>query len=380
MIIFYNIFALLIYLLAIPLLLFKVRDKKYKDSIPSRFFLKKNPKFKKNLVWFHCCSFGEVRAIKPILEQLKEKINLTVITNTGFDEGQKLTDNIRYLPFEIFLPFWITKQKVLVVVEAELWLNLFYFAKKKGIKTILINARISDKSYKNYKKFSFFYKKIFENIDIVFAQSEVDKDRLIELGAKKVIVNGNIKLVNLPKVTKKYTKPNGLIITAASTHENEEGLILNSWNKIGKLIIVPRHPERFDEVFDLIRKYAKKNNLTFHRFSQKNDFNSDIVLIDLMGELINIYAISDVVILGGSFIDSAGGHNPIEPAYFNVVLISGKTIFNQKSLFSAIKNYYLIEKDELKDYLNNINNLKKSMIGEKGEIESILNELKNINL
>jgi len=374
MIIFYNILAFLIYLLAMPLLLFKVQDKKYKNSIPSRFFLKKNPKFKKNSIWFHCCSFGEVRAIKSIVEKLDE-INLSVITNTGFEEGRQLTNNIRYLPYEIFLPFWITKQKVLVVVEAELWLNLFYFAKKKGIKTILINARISDKSYKNYKKFSFFYKKIFENIDLVFAQSNIDKDRLIELGAKKVIVNGNIKLENLPKVTEKYTKPNSLVITAASTHKSEEELVLNSWNKIGKLIIVPRHPERFNEVFDLIKEYANKNNLTYHRFSQKNDFNSDIVLIDLMGKLINIYAISDVVILGGSFIDSAGGHNPIEPAYFGVKLISGKTIFNQKSLFEAIKNYYLVESDELGEYFKNIDKLEKSEIGKVGNIKKIIEEL-----
>jgi 3-deoxy-D-manno-octulosonic-acid transferase len=216
---------------------------------------------------------------------------------------------------------------------------------------------------------------LLNNIDIVFAQSELDKDRLSSLGAKNIIVNGNIKLTNLPKVTKNYQKPNSLIITAASTHESEEELILNAWNKKGKLIITPRHPERFDKVYELIKNYANKNNLSFHRFSQEQHFNSDIILIDLMGELINIYAISDIVILGGSFIKSAGGHNPIEPAFFNVKLISGKTIFNQKSLFDAINDYYLIKSDELSNYFNNINNLKNSSIKKIGDIKAILKEI-----
>ena len=82
-----------------------------------------------------------------------------------FEEAKKISSNVRYLPFEIFLPFWVNKQKVLVVMEAELWYLLFLFAKKKGAKTLLINARISDKSYKSYKRFSFFYKRIFQNID-----------------------------------------------------------------------------------------------------------------------------------------------------------------------------------------------------------------------
>jgi len=374
MIILYNILALIIYILLIPILLLKSKEKKYSNSIPARFFLKNNPPFNSSSVWFHAASFGEVRAIKTILDNLDE-YNVSVITNTGFTEAKKYTKNVRFLPYEIFLHFWIKKQKALVVVEAELWLNLFYFAKKRDIKTILINARISDKSYKNYLRFKFLYKKIFENIDIVFAQSEIDKDRLSSLGAKNIIVNGNIKLTNLPKVTKNYQKPSDLIITAASTHESEEELILNAWNKKGKLIITPRHPERFDKVYELIKNYANKNNLSFHRFSQEQHFNSDIILIDLMGELINIYAISDVVILGGSFIKSAGGHNPIEPAFFNVKLISGKTIFNQKSLFDAINDYYLINSDKLSDYFKNINNLKNSSIKKAGDIKAILKEI-----
>ena len=376
----YYIIALFSYIILLPFLIFKSFNKKYSEAIPSKFFLRNNPKFTKYGIWFHSCSQGETIALKSIFDKLDiDDINLSVITNTGYSQGKKMVKNIRYLPFEIFLPFWISKQKVLIVMEAELWYMLFLIAKNNGTKTILINARINDKSYKSYKRYSFLYKNIFKNIDKIFAQTEVDKKRLEELGGKNIEVIGNIKLVNLPKITKKLEKPNDdIIITAGSTHKREEEIILNSWNrKNGRLIIVPRHPERFDEVFNLVEKKYKYSNISYHRYSIQENFKSDIIVVDIMGELNNIYAISDIVILGGSFIDTAGGHNPIEPAYFNNIVISGKIIFNQKSLFEAINNVYLIEKEELKEYLENLRNLKKATLTKIGTIEPIIKEIEN---
>ena len=373
--IFYYLVLSFIYVLAIPYLIFKSRNSKYRQAIPAKFFLKDNIAFKENGIWFHSCSMGETKAIKPLIENYLENANISVITNTGFEEAKKISPNVRYLPFEIFLPIWVNKQKVLVVMEAELWYLLFLVAKKKGAKTLLINARISDKSYKSYKRFSFFYKRIFQNIDKVFAQSEVDKHRLEELGASNVEVIGNIKLAQLPKVNVKLEKPKQVVITAASTHENEEKLILDTYKKEqGKLIIVPRHPERFDKVDFLIREFIKDKNISYQKYSVKDDFDSDIILVDKMGILNDIYAISDVVILGGAF-EKIGGHNPIEPAFFNCKIISGKNIFNQKSLFDCIKNYYLIENDELGEYLNNIKNLEKPILTKAGSIEPIIKEI-----
>ena len=373
--IFYYLVLSFIYILAIPYLIFKSRNSKYRQAIPAKFFLKDNIPFKENGIWFHSCSMGETKAIKPLIENYLENANISVITNTGFEEAKKISSNVRYLPFEIFLPFWVNKQKVLVVMEAELWYLLFLVAKKKGAKTLLINARISDKSYKSYKRFSFFYKKIFQNIDKVFAQSEVDKSRLEELGATNIEVIGNIKLAQLPKVNVNLEKPKQVIITAASTHENEEKLILEAFKKEqGKLIIVPRHPERFEKVDFLIREFIKEKNISYQRYSIKDDFDSDIILVDKMGILNDIYSISDVVILGGAF-EKIGGHNPIEPAFFNCKIISGKNIFNQKSLFDCIKNYYLIENDELGEYLNNIKNLEKPILTKAGSIEPIIKEI-----
>lgn len=375
---FYNFILLVVYIILTPYLIYKSKSKKYKIAIPAKFFLKNNPKFEKSGVWFHSCSMGEVRAIKPLIKEFEEESNISVITNTGFDEAKTICKNVRFLPFEIFLPFWITRQKVLVVMEAELWYFLFLFAKKRGAKTYLINARISDKSYNSYKRFSFFYKKVFANIDKIFAQTQEDKERLLELGAKEVEVIGNIKLAQLPKVTKEFTKPDETLITAGSTHEKEEELILNSYKReFGKLVIVPRHPERFEKVAKLLADYAKRNSLSFHRFSKQEDFSSDIILVDKLGELNNIYAISDIVILGGAFAN-VGGHNPVEPAYFGCKLISGKRIFNQKSLFECVKNYKIIEDDELKQTLENIKNIERSSLVQKGDIKPILKELNGI--
>jgi len=372
---FYNLILTITYILLIPYLLYKKRENKYKDAIPSKFFLKNNPKFDFSGIWFHSCSMGEVKAIKPLIKEFENKANISVITNTGFEEAKTVSQNVRYLPFEIFLSFWISKQKVLVVMEAELWYMLFLCAKRKGAKTLLINARISDRSYKSYLRFKFFYKKIFENIDKVFAQSQIDKKRLEELGAKNVEVIGNIKLAQLPQKKLDLEKPNSKVIVAASTHEGEEELILNSYKKeYGKLIVVPRHPERFLKVEELIKDYIKDKEISFHKYSLKEDFSSDIILIDKMGMLNDIYSIGDITILGGAFAN-VGGHNPIEPAYFGNIIISGKNIFNQKSLFECIKNYYLIEKNELKEYLEKASTLLKPELTKEGSFEPIIKEI-----
>lgn len=372
---FYTLLSLILYIFFLPFLIYKSRQTKYKHAIPAKFWLKDNLPFKENKVWFHSCSMGETKALKPIVEAILEDVNISVITNTGFEAAKELSKNVRYLPFEFFLPFWVKKQKVLVVMEAELWYLLFLVTKKKGAKTLLINARVSDKSYSSYKRLAWLYKRVFANVDKIFAQSEIDKDRLLSLGAKNIEVIGNIKLANLPKISKEYKKEDDFIITAASTHEGEEKLILDAYDEsLGKLIIVPRHPERFEKVNDLLREYAKKNDLSYTRFSDNECFDSKIILVDKMGVLINIMNISDAVVLGGAF-SKIGGHNPIEPAFFGCRLISGEHIFNQKSLFECVNDYTIVKNEELKDVLKNVKILKKSSLVEIGSIEPIIKEI-----
>lgn len=347
----------IVYILALPFLIVFSFFKKYKESIPSRFFLKNNPKFEENGIWFHACSYGEVSSLSSLINTLKlsnKNVKISVITQTGFKRAQEYTKDVRYLPFEIFLPSWITKQDILIVTEAELWLMLFFLAKKKGSRTILINARVNDNSYHRYKKFRWFYSKIFANIDEVYAQSAIDEKRLKFLGAKNVQITGNIKNMNLPKVTKNYgaNQKFDKVITVASTHIGEESLILKQLSNINLdnalVVLVPRHPERFEAVHKLAQAWANDMGKTYCRFSKDGfDDPCDVMLCDVMGELINIYAITDITILGGSFIEGVGGHNPIEPASFNNIIISGPFYYNQKELYSKVENITICSADEI---------------------------------
>jgi 3-deoxy-D-manno-octulosonic-acid transferase len=305
------------------------------------------------------------------------------VTNTGHAEAREISQNVRFLPYEILLPYWISEQKLLVVMEAELWYMLFLLAKRRGIPTMLINARVSDRSYPKYKKFEFVYKKIFENIDFVYAQSDKDKQRLEELGAKNVQVCGNIKIATDIQPTIEYKKPqNSEIITAGSTHKGEEEIILDSFlaikddNRDLKLIIVPRHPERFDEVDEMIKEKIKDTNLLYHRFAHTPHFDSDIILVDKMGELINIYAISDTVLLAGSFMPNIGGHNPIEAAYFGAKVISGEHYFNQQPLYDIVDNIKVIPTEELTTTLKDRENLQTTSINQSSDISMIVERIK----
>ncbi len=253
---------------------------------------------------------------------------------------------------------------------------LFLITKLRGTKTILINARISDKSYPKYLRFKWFYKKIFLKIDKIFCQSESDKEKFLNFGVKNIEVIGNIKLAQNIKASKKYLKLDSQIITAGSTHRGEEELILNSFRdanlKDSKLVIAPRHPERFNEVEAIIKQYK---NFTFSKFSNDKSFNSDIILIDCLGELINIYAISNIVVIGGTFNENIGGHNPIEPAYFNLKIISGDSYFNQKELYKNVEGINFTTKENLTKILKG--DLKKSKIIQTINIDKIIKEVKN---
>lgn len=331
-------------LCAVPLLLLSFTSKKHKMSFKARFFLYKNLCQSKASVHFHACSLGEVKSIAPLVRDFDSR--LSVITQTGYEEALRLSKKVNFLAFESFIPFWLAPCKVLVIFEAELWLMLVSIAKFKGAKTLLINARISQRSFARYCKFRFLYKKIFSYIDEIYAQSEADKMRLEILGAKNVSVLGNIKANADIKVSKAYTKPNSRLIIFASTHEGEESLLLSNFTllKGQKLVIAPRHPERFERASQIAKDYATAHKLEFALFSEldlahfdfANAFKADILVLNTLNELVNLYAICDIAVLCGSFIKGIGGHNPVEIAHFNKPLISGEFIHNQKALFSNV--------------------------------------------
>ena len=241
----YTALAFLAWLAAAPFIFILSFKKKYRTSLKARFFLYKNPKFSPAAVHFHACSLGEVNALAPLISKF-ESVALSTTTQTGFGAARALTPNSRYLPFENWLPFWLTGSRVLVIFEAELWLNLIRTAKSRGSYVILLNARISDRSYASYLRFKFYYRKVFENIDLVLAQSELDAARLRELGAKNIKVAGNIKSANIAVATKDYSaaSANSFVLTISNTHEGEEELVLSNLNDFIKFHGSQSAPEK----------------------------------------------------------------------------------------------------------------------------------------
>ncbi|CAA6819620.1 MAG: Lipid IVA 3-deoxy-D-manno-octulosonic acid transferase (EC [often with (EC also] [uncultured Sulfurovum sp.] len=382
--VFYTVLFIVIYVITLPFLYFFLKRKiKYKASIPARFFLKKNESFKENGIWFHVCSFGEARAIYPLLDALpNESLRLSTTTQTGHEAiSLKQADQSRYLPFEILLFSWLKPQKVLLVMEAEFWYLLFALAKSRGAKTILINARMSNRSFPKYKRIAWFYKMIFRHIDEVYAQSELDKERLALLGAKNIKVIGNIKLADIPKATKELTKPKNLLLCGASTHDGEEALILDAFVKLkeeeplARLILVPRHPERFDDVIKMVESCAITEHYSWHKYSESEALNSDIIVADVLGELVNIYAISDIVILGGAFAQ-VGGHNAAEAAQFGCKIISGEHYFNQRDIFSMIEGIAIVSEFTLARRLQQHGQLINTKIIQRTDISPILESIK----
>ncbi|MBF7049294.1 lipid IV(A) 3-deoxy-D-manno-octulosonic acid transferase [Campylobacter volucris] len=385
MIFFYYAFAVILYVIAAPfLLILSFYKDKYKISLKSRFFLYKNLKQEYADVHFHGCSFGEIKSMCFLFNHFNN-FRISTITNTGFSEALKYTHKVNFLPFEIFIPFWMKPCKVLVIFEAELWLMLVFMAKFFNAKVILINARISDRSYLKYKKFNFFYKVLFRYIDEVFAQSLKDKERLQELGAKNVIAYKNIKIINKDKKDKKIEKLKSRLIVLASTHENEEKALLSKikLEQNDKLVLAPRHPERFEMVEKILLDFCKINGYGMQKFSQldlkSNDLQSvfceKCLLLDCLGELENFYSISDIVFLCGSFEKNIGGHNPIEAAKYENIIISGKYFFNQEALYNEVENIYICQNlDEIRNILTQ--KLTCAKIKHQGDLTEIIQSIK----
>jgi len=375
----YALLAVLLYLAALPFLLLLSLKSKYRESIPARFFLRKNPPFERRGIWFHTCSLGETKALAPVLKGLKgRRVNITTTTQTGYAEALKYDAQVRYLPFEIFLPFWVKPQETLVVLEAEFWYLLFAAAKARGMKVLLLNARISERSYPRYLKMRWFYRRLFAYVDTLFCQSEADRARFEALGATDVRVIGNIKLAQEIVATRHYAKPEGEMIVAASTHEGEEEAILDAYlayaqKHPSRLVVVPRHPERFESVWSLLCRKAGGRSLS--RWSEGEGFAGDIVLVDAMGELNNIYAVADTVILGGAFRDDVGGHNPLEPAHFGCRLISGKHCFHQRELFRYVRHVQFTEPEGLAEALEQAGGLPPAAVEETIDLDTFMREV-----
>jgi len=352
MLVIYNI--LLIFLL--PLAMYKLYWPKPGKPAVGRRWLEHfgiSPKWAKADIWFHTVSVGEVLAVAPLIKRLKQqqpelRILLTTTTATGAEQAQqKLGDWVehRYAPFDLwpciawFLR-WQQPQR-LWIMETELWPNWLTLCQRHNISVSLINARMSERSCHRYQRFAYFSKRLYGKLDLVLAQHQDDAQRFHHLGvdAAKLVVTGSIKYdLADPSQTQQQAailRPQLFserpVWIAASTHKGEDELVLEVMQLVRKqlpdslLILVPRHPERFDQVAELL----KQQNIAFSRRSQQQtpDSQQSVYLADTMGEMMLMYGCADVAFIGGSLV-KVGGHNYLEAAAMGLPCVAGEYDFN----------------------------------------------------
>jgi len=308
-------------------------------------------------IWFHTVSMGEFIAAAPLIEQTMAAnpdalMTITTTTPTGSAQVQKhfaqqITEG---RVFHVYLPYdlpWLLngfldklKPKLLIILETELWPNLIHCSKKSGAKVMVVNARLSERSAKGYEKVSSLAKSMLIQLDMLAVQNKNDAQRFLALGMpeQNMNVTGSIKfdlsiddsLLEQGQSWRNKWGHKRKVICLASTHVGEDQIGLDAFKTIREadedalLLIVPRHPERFDAVAKLIHTQG----FNFSRRSEnKLGPSTQVLLIDTMGELMQFLAASDICIMGGSFVQN-GAHNPLEPAALSVPVLIGESQFN----------------------------------------------------
>ena len=325
----------------------------------------KSWKEKKDWVWFHAVSVGEINAIWPLILKLQEEersypFMLSTTTATGYKHLKTLTKETDFLIF--YFPFdlpWVIKSlfnfakvKILIITETEIWPNLLSECNKRNIPIILANARLSDKSFKNYRLFKFYFKNVINSFTEVLSQSENDSFKFKELGLEKSKLKtlGNIKFSSngFPKDNSNNVemipeKSNEIKIIFASTHKGEEEIAVNLYKKLLKdyknikLIIAPRHIDinRINQISKLI---SQNSFLPVLKTDNKViSSNKEILILNTIGELVKYYEMSQITVLGGTFV-KVGGHNIIESIRAGSYTIIGPYNFKIRELTTLFKN------------------------------------------
>jgi 3-deoxy-D-manno-octulosonic-acid transferase len=346
----YNVALFFVTLGLLPKLVFN--RGKYRRSLKARLGLEMPTITKEGTprIWVHAVSMGEVKASLPLVQKLLEKhpgaaIYCSTTTETGYDEAKRL---MPHLAAHFFLPLdfsWIIKRYIgvlkpdlLILVESDFWYHLM----RAVPQVIVVNGKISEKSLKRFKKVPFFSKWLFNPVSLFCVQNEMYAERFRELGITpdKIEVTGNLKLdVKAPIIdVVDWKKQLGIqvgerVITLASTHEGEEELLLKTLNTDAKILLVPRHPERYKAVADLLHRLG----YAFDRYSEEKR-SAKILLVDAMGILSACYRVSDIAIVGGSFVPGLGGHNIFEPVQMGIPTLFGPYMETQTELVQLILN------------------------------------------
>jgi 3-deoxy-D-manno-octulosonic-acid transferase len=311
-------------------------------------------------IWIHAVSVGEVLTARAILPQLRERYpRLRLYLSTTTMTGQKIArnslqfvDGVFYFPFDLGFvvnrTLRLVKPRLFIMMETEIWPNLLRACKRTGVRTMVVNGRISSRSYPRYRLARPFFRRVLANVDRFCMQSDESARRIVDMGAdpEKVVVTGSLKFDSLEvpgastaadrganRVLRYFRiNPSRPVLIAASTLKGEEEPVFEAFQRIRArlpetlLIIAPRKPERFDEVERIARRggwnVALKTELTVDA-----EPRHDVVVLNTIGELAQLYQVATAVFVGGSLVDQ-GGHNILEPAVFGKAIVFGPYMQN----------------------------------------------------
>jgi 3-deoxy-D-manno-octulosonic-acid transferase len=365
----YSFLTLVVFVLVSPYFLYQaIRYNKYIGSLGQRLgYLPVSLNVDgEESIWIHAVSVGEALTARALAADLKERYpRLRLYLSTTTIAGQQVArrslqhvDAVFYFPFDwafiVKRTLNIVRPRVFVMMETEIWPNLLRLCRARGVRTVLINGRISSRSYPRYRIIRPFFRRVLADVDRFCMQSDESARRIVELGAdaSKVTVTGSLKFdsLELPTVVSHgkprarvlrffRLSPNRLVLVAGSTVKGEEPAVLKAFARLkgaspsAMAILAPRQPERFGEVERLARDAgfvtARRSDLPIDA-----EPRADVVVLDTIGELAQLYQVATVVFVGGSLVDH-GGHNILEPAVFGKPILFGPHMQNFKEIVDA---------------------------------------------
>jgi 3-deoxy-D-manno-octulosonic-acid transferase len=369
----YSLLILIFGVIASPYLAYQaIRYKKYIGSLGQRMgYLPVSFNLDgEDSIWIHAVSVGEALTVRALMADLKRRYpNLRIFLSTTTMAGQQVArrnvqdvDAVFYFPFDLSFvvrrTLRLVRPRLFIMMETEIWPNLLRECKRAGVATMMVNGRISSRSYPRYKLVRSFFRKVLADVDRFCMQSEESARRLIDIGAEpaRVFVTGSLKFdsMQIPGVATvdgrgqnrvlRYFRmsPGRQVIVAGSTMRDEDQIVLEAFRRIKSgggsmtnplLVIAPRHPERFGEVLQLAKSLAfvtaRRSDLAID-----TEPRAEIVVLDTIGELAQVYQIATAVFVGGSLVDT-GGHNILEPAVFGKPIVFGPHMHNFKEIADA---------------------------------------------
>jgi 3-deoxy-D-manno-octulosonic-acid transferase len=350
-------------LLTAPYYLWKRRDELAGRLWRERFGLlpESFQQAERGAIWLHAVSVGETLAVVRLARDLQglfpdRKIFLSSVTPAGRVAGESRLPSVAgrfYLPMDwrgaVGAALERIQPSLLLIVETELWPNLLRASHEFGARIILVNARLSTRSFRRYRLLRPLMRRVLEHVDVICAQTEADAERFRHLGAapERIVLAGNLKFDSEPPRLAAFScllekavamTARGPIMIAASTMPGEEPIVLAAWSKVrahypkALLVLAPRHPARFDEVAQILTDSGRSYTRRTHLASQEPEISSqvaapEVLLLDTIGELAGILELADVVFMGGSLVPT-GGHNILEAAYWAKPVVFGPHMEN----------------------------------------------------